>query len=568
MKTEISRFFGYIVAAALLCVPASCERAADESGSPDVSGSRVGLRSGIMPLDGGSTTSTPPAEALNPKTGTAFTEGDEIGFFSDGGNTTWQNDGSQGFSNFPMTYDGKTFVSDEFKMDVGRLGYFLAYYPYEEGIETEKGVSAYSDKEGTKGRDFLCTYESYTNSQFYTSGGNFHHMFAVVRIKLGKGFTNFQGDILIQMKQKVKNVRIDWPGRDSKDSPFTAVKLINYEDEEHLKKENRRLPTFRNTDKGIAVWDAIVPCRPIWWRNAEDATAGGVTVEAVVLKAGDGTENAIPVDNYACFLGMVGNNFVHGVRGSYIYTLEVRKEGFDAAVFPCNVAPWNNGEITETLPVGIADVGNYQTFVKTCNELFKESETYSSEQISEKLKGSSDMRNFGTEVTGADGSTRFTVFLTADLDFSGTDYDKPGQSAARIDHLAIPFDGRGHTISNLRMQKGFCGKLSGTLKNLRFDNFTVIQPETETGNIGMLADRMETGSTIEGCEVSYGRIEGNAGAKVGAAVGTMNGGTMRNCTFDGYMYGASDGDTKNLVGETNGSGTVTDDNKNNMVKGN
>ncbi len=543
MKTDWHiRLCKCLAAAAVLCVPMSCGQDAD--GLPDNSGGRTGLVvAGITPLmdtRGGQVEGyTWPAEALNPKKGTGFDSGDKAGFFSDAGNRTDGNDGSQGFSNFPLTYNGGTFNAVDFDFDLGRLGYYFAYYPYKEGIEQKEGVSVYQDPQGDKKViDFVSLQAGKRNEGLY-SGNDFVHTFAVIRILRGKGFENFDGEISVQLKRLVKNVRIDWKGRDYEDSPFTSVKLVY--DDEAVSAESRRLPTFKET-KDSTYWDVIVPCLPVYWRYANNETAGGVTVEAIVLNPGRDDEQAIPVDNKKAFVGMLRNGTVTvGVRGSFIYTVEIRKNGFNASVYPYTVKEWGEEQIAETMPTGIGSVTDYLDFVTTCNQLFTK-DSYATDELSQLLNNDGDeyvrkLKQYGTDVDGT-----FTVFLTADIDFADTrstdkDCTAPRQSYGCINRLPIVFDGRGKTISNLHVQKGFCGALSGTLKNVRFSTLVIEQTDdADTTPIGLLATTAEQGSVMEDCVVE-GTIMANSNTPVGAAVGTMKGGTVRRCRFTGTMVG-------------------------------
>lgn len=550
MKTDWHiRLCKCLAAAAVLCAPMSCEQEAD--GLQDNSGSRTGLVvAGITPLmdtRGGDVEGyTWPADVLNPKKGTQFDSEDKVGFFSDAGNRTGGNDGSQGFSNFPLTYNGGTFNAEDFEFDVGRLGYNFTYYPYKKGIESESGVSIYQDSERDKKViDFVSLQAGKRNEELYSNGNTFAHTFAVIRILRGKGFETFEGEIDVQLKRMVKNVRIDWKGRDYEDSPFTAVKLVY--DDTAVSAESRRLPTFKDTKGDSTYWDVIVPCRPVYWRYANDETAGGITVEAIVLKPSGGQEQAIPVDNKKAFVGMLRNATVTvGVRGSFIYTVEIRKDGFNASVYPYTVKEWGEEDIEATLPNGISSVTDYLDFVTACNALFTKNDTYTSEEISQILSRENDENVTKLKQYGTDVNKEFTVFLTADIDFAETrgenkDCTAPGQSIGCINNLPIVFDGRGKTISNLHVQKGFCGLLSGKLKNFRFINLTIEQSpdDTDITPLGLLATVMSPGygSLIEDCTVTNGSITANANTPVGAAVGTMKGGTIRNCRFTGTMKG-------------------------------
>lgn len=503
----------------------------------------------VMSLDGGTEAAASPAYESALTTKKVFSAGDEIGFFSEGGNVDAGLD--QGFSNFKLINEGKSFVSEAFHMDAGRLGYFFAYYPWTEGIEKEEGVSVYEDEGRQKVRDFLTMNATGQNEDFY-KGTAFKHTFAIVQVRRGEGFEDFNGDIYLQFKKKVDKVWIDMKGRTYVAAPYSSVKLIY---STAVEAKDRRLPTFPLETSGDKLWEAMIPCIPIEWWDAQNATSGGVTMEAVVLKEKE-TETVIPVDNYKTFAAQYNaSTIVHGIRGSFIYTVVIKKIGLDIGVFPYTVSKWEEAEIKETIGGGISSVEEYRSFVSAYNTLFKSGETYTDDQIAEKVKGSDELKKYGTESEG-----KFTIFLTDNLNFSVSEYNQPGQNGAHIDNLVIPIDGRSHTISNLRMTGGLCGTLAASLKNLRFENIYVVRPGGNSEPIGLLADKL-SGGTIEQCDVRNGWLQGNG--KVGAAVGTMESGIIRDCSFSGTMVGTSDKEHSNLVGEYTG-GTL-EKNSNNMT---
>ncbi len=559
MKTKNGKIIGFLAVALGFCW--ACEDTADltSSGSGGTR-TRVSLMPGsIEGLRAAAGANTTLADSLHTKQGTTFDTGDTIGFFSDGGDTRDGKDGTEGFSNLKLGYDGATFNSDEFVRDLGQLGGYFGYYPYKPGIETEAGVSVYADSMPghEKVIDFLTTNYAGEGTDLVSGGGvanHFYHTFAVVRVKLGPGFEDFdkeKGKIFLQLKRKVSAVRIDWKGRTFEDSPFTAVKL-NYDDNA-VSAEERRLPTYKTTDGDDMVWDVIVPCIPIMWRDTGNIEAGGVTVDAIVLNPGESGEVKIPVNNYEVFQGTLADGTVtHGVRGGFIYTAVIRKVGLDIGVFPYDVEEWKEENLDETLTAGISSTGDYQSFVNTCNSLFGEDRDYTGEEIRNIVSGSEELQKYGTDADGV-----FTIFLTADLDFSSVE-----MNSGSLTNLVIPFDGRGHTISNIRMTGGFCGTLRSTLKSLIVEGIRVIQPQESTDPVGLLADKMENNARIEQCSVVNGWLEGNG--EVGAAVGTMAGGTVTGCTFSGIMIGTSDGTHQNLVGKYE-SGAIDDNNRNDMI---
>ena len=165
--------------------------------------------------------------------------------------------------------------------------------------------------------------------------------------------------------------------------------------------------------------------------------------------------------------------------------------------------------------------------------------------------------------------------LMNDLDFAGTKWENPdggtfsGTRAAggwgligyfnsftdRVYYTAV-FDGRGHTISNLYINRpstnyvglfGVLGK-GADLRNLRVEGGSV----TGGDNVGGLVGNSGDGSTISDC---YATVAANGSRYVGGLVG-QNDGTISDCYATGAATGTGDY-VGGLVGR-NGGGTISD----------
>ena len=552
---RIDKLIGFLAVLAF----AACESPAPEydGGQPEPptpEGTPISLQSGLMPMASGGAkllSGTDLQERLKLKTG--FDQGDPIGFFAKMNN-------SEDIKNLQLTLKGKSFDS-EVLADINAITQFFAYYPYKDNdIYSEQGVSIYENGEDGNVIDFLTT--DYAGNGSSLAGNNFFHTFAVVCIRCGDGFSHFDGDIYVQLQKMVKAVRINWDNWTG--GIVDRVELVY--DNDATSNKQRRFETTRVTKDGVTYWAAIIPCKPVHSYVPNDATIGGVTVESIVLSEKE-TETEIPVDNAQAFKATITENGnsqgeTTGLRGGSIYHLELRKVGFEASVFPCRVDKWNEGEpIQQTLENGIVDEGGFRDFVTECNRLFDTDTSYTSDQIASKLDSSDEIKKFGSDVGGT-----FTVFLKTDIDFANTEFDNDEGMTPVISCLPIPIDGRGHTISNIRMSSGFCKSLRSTIKSLTFNNIRVVQPVGSLDAVGMLADKMEDGSCIEDCHVINGWLEGNRTSKVGAAVGTMNAGKITGSSFAGIMIGETNLDPKcdGLVGEYT-LGEITDS-TNDMVK--
>ena len=575
MKRPIHRLLGGLCAGVVCCILGACSDRADESGFsvPDGQVNRISLQSGIMPIADFDSIKPPLASALKVKySNSGFSVGDSVGFFSRGGKI--EGGSSSNFLNLKLIFNGRTFnsdiLSDYTQADPNRMERIFSYYPYTEGKDTLADI--YAKKEGTDEHeeplrviDFLTTNYSRDGATM-NSANLFWHTFAIVRVALGDGFRDFDGDIYLQLERKVKSVWIDMNFTGQQDEQIVmasgitgAVMKLVYDDTA-TSAESRRLKTFPNTATGDNKrWDVIVPCRPMmWWHNnsPDAAEISGVTVQAIILHPSDGSKDIeILVDNYKTFVGQMDGGYLYGIRGSYIYTVRVVKEGFEASVFPVDVQEWNTEEIKETIPRGITDAGAYKNFIKAYNELFKAGQTYSTTDIAAKAK---NLTEWGDAIFNGTDSV-FTVFLTDDIDLSeDNDMDN-----LMIHNLVIPIDGRGKTIRHCRLSGSFCNTIgaTGSLTNLRFEGLRV--ESTDTVPIGLLAGTID-GGIIDGCQVTGGWLSGaSSETKVGAAVGTMKGGTVKNCVFKGGSMKGTAGTQDDLVGDYQ-AGSV-ENNQNDMT---
>ena len=166
--------------------------------------------------------------------------------------------------------------------------------------------------------------------------------------------------------------------------------------------------------------------------------------------------------------------------------------------------------------------------------------------------------------------------LMNDLDFAGTKWENPdggtfsGTRAAggwgligyfnsfpdRVYYTAV-FDGRGHTISNLYINRpstnyvglfGVLGK-GADLRNLRVEGGSV----TGGDNVGGLVGQND-GGAISDC---YATVAANGSRYVGGLVGWNRGGTISDCYATGDVTGTS-WNTGGLVGRNDRGGTISD----------
>ena len=164
---------------------------------------------------------------------------------------------------------------------------------------------------------------------------------------------------------------------------------------------------------------------------------------------------------------------------------------------------------------------------------------------------------------GVEQNTAACAVLTADINLSGQTWTPIGDYSAKTrNKYAGTFDGAGHTIDGLKADggsaQGFVGYMDGgTIKNCTF-NGTV----TSSGSAGGICG--SNYGTIENCAFN-GTVTGSGNDSAGGICGSnSNSGTIKNCTSYGKVT-SSKGNTGGICGYN--SSTVTGCTNNAAVEG-
>ncbi|MBR5433673.1 MAG: T9SS type A sorting domain-containing protein [Bacteroidales bacterium] len=182
------------------------------------------------------------------------------------------------------------------------------------------------------------------------------------------------------------------------------------------------------------------------------------------------------------------------------------------------------------------------------------------------------------------GNNTIKARLMNDIDMAGKPFSPIGLGTVLDYNVATLtqkgfagiFDGQGYAIRNLtigaasgEVVTGFIGNLSGTIKNIVFDNCSYDQVNQDV-RMGIIAGVVQPDAVVENCAVINSTI--NVAGHIGAAVAGANyGGTIRYCyTFNntlqahgraGYLVGDNTNDGSSLIG------TITDCISDNKIEG-
>jgi len=151
--------------------------------------------------------------------------------------------------------------------------------------------------------------------------------------------------------------------------------------------------------------------------------------------------------------------------------------------------------------------------------------------------------NIGTwnQLSNIPSGTTNRYVLKADLDSSSVGYTGLADQWEHIENFSGVFDGEGHSISDLEYGKtsyhdadGLFGSiLGGSVSNLVLINPQCNNVGNEGGHdFGFIAGTLENDGLIQNCYVTSGIHSNNSSLRIGGLVGTVDGGTLRNCYTD------------------------------------
>lgn len=279
-------------------------------------------------------------------------------------------------------------------------------------------------------------------------------------------------------------------------------------------------------------------------------TAGSVTFPATALPA---TQESFPVDGYS-YLAMQYVLVDGSTTSNLELTVTSNKEGNSMAPIKLEVnnAPLQSNYRTNIYGSLLTDQANLNiTLSSTWGEPANDialiwdgktvtTPTVDTENMTVAVNAASDLAGLANIINGETTIDDvpatlegYTVTLAADYDLDG--HSLSLGSATRTNDQAIGnsfsgiFDGKGHTISNLKISQpttgtsndaiGFIPSLSGenaALQNVTFDNITIDGGTAKQAGVVAL---VSNGATVSGVTVTSGSVK--SGDTGGAVVGRM-----------------------------------------------
>lgn len=452
---------------------------------------------------------------------------DIIGFYSASGNLSGEN-GNGPFINEPLAFKSTATVngatryvfntsSINFDASLMKNSTVYMYFPYSDAMTSESGMELrVSDGGVEKCVDYLTVKNldasTLSNGMIY---GSVTHEFCELIIMTGQGFeTQENPDITVYLNNPYTNVRVDEVKNASGAvTSYTSHLVYAGADDADSKEAARQWKAWAGgTWGGYKAWYVVLPVTP------DDVT------EISYIKLKDNAGNVLTVSSFT--LDGQSKKLLAGKR----IPLTIKNSGLKPTVFPTPIIDWNGDiDITEERGRGINNETEFEQWVEAYNAYVTNP------------KGDNDeLYKYGNFIESSDGTGTWHFYLNNDLNLSS-------YKSLRINEFKDILDGRSdelegskflnNSISGLSSDHSLIGTLTGTLQNIDFVDWSVINnASVATDCVGVIANTM-SGGNILGCSVDGGYIM--SPATVGLLAGEVIGGRIEESYFSGFLIGGA-----------------------------
>lgn len=498
-----------------------------------------------------------------------FQEGDEMGFFSSGGNYTDGTYGEAPFVNQKLIYTGgvggdnfRDPDNTQFSPTHMKGNEIFMYYPYSPDITTDNGIELRTMESPTGepldtarcidflSTDYLSIYSENTSSKAALYG-EFKHTFAELIIMRGEGFDKplaidgkKEWEIKVVLNQPITGIRTVTNGEGE---AWKCTPEFVYDSESMSSMDAQTWNAWlggnfyltEQDDVGQNAWYVIVPTIGCQANIGEKRPGIRTVVEYIELYDNDG--NLQRVSSLR-----LSNSNTKYVDGGWRYPMQITMEELVPTANPCAIMPWKpDVDLTDARERGISNPTDFDKWVTAYN-------TYLTNPADEQYK--EVLLQYGDLYKNPDESFYWHFYVLTDLDLSslGGDATKP-----LVPVLKDILDGQSTTLSNGRFLNysisGLSAPLVGTLtgENAQILNFNFTSPnvrfsDTWEDPAGILANTMADGATVENCTIRQGTMYhpgGPAGMIAGSIESTCR---IQDCTVSGYLISGENLDA--LVG--------------------
>lgn len=498
-----------------------------------------------------------------------FEVGDEMGFFSSGGNLTGGNYGEAPFYNQKLIYTGGTGGNNfrdpddtQFSPTHMNGNEIYMYYPYTPTITDEFGclLRTETDHDGlpldtARCIDFLSARHLDVFGEAAGSSaalyGEFQHTFAELIIMRGEGFEN---------PPKRNDGKNEWEIKAVLNTPVTGLKAVvkteggwsctpelvwdslTYSREKATEWGAWLGANFYRTQQdtiGQNAWYVIVPTIGCQAKYGAQRPGPRTRVEYIELYDNDGNLQRVS----SLLLSNANSKYVDG---GWRYPMEIAMKELVPTANPCQIVPWNGDiDLTDERKRGINNETEFDGWVQAYNAYL----TQENEQTTNALL------KYGDLYIDEDNNKSWHFYVLTDLNLSAYE---PGTPIVPV--LKDILDGQSTDFVNGRFENysitGLRTTLAGTLtgSNAIVQNFNFQSPDVNYGDghdsaAGIIANVMDSGAMVENCRIRNGTLY-NPDGPGGMVAGSAASSTVKDCTISGFLISSETYD--NIVGINNG----------------
>ena len=474
-----------------------------------------------------------------------FTKGDEMGLYASGGN--WlEGDQNTPFNNEELVYDGVSQFNSPDGMTAfspsGMKGNeVFMYFPYSQDMNTI-GLELRQEVE-TDGSirciDLLSasslTMEGNQGGNLTALYGSFQHSFSELIIMRGEGFDNppvstpdmDYSRITAVINNGVTHIKVNF----SMENGWSCTPVLIYNDNSDYvgsESEAKAWNAWKGGNYGITELDPIG--KEAWYVIVPTLRSNRSIVEYIELYNNDG--QLLRVTS----LKLSGGNTKY-VDPGWRYPIEITMNELVPTVNPFPILPWGaTVDLTDERTRGINDITEFAKWITDYNAYLKDPSDTNKIQA---------LLAYGDMTTDSDTSeVTWEFYILSDLDF--TNY---GVATGAIENNVIIPELKNASLNGQKaalsggnflnykisgLENTFIGSMTNaTLMNIDFESPKVTYEESNNSTVGIIVNSM-LNSQVTHCNISNGNLF-NPGGAGGLLAGTINGGSISNCSLSGLL---------------------------------
>ena len=488
---------------------------------------------------------------------TDFTVGDKMGLYASGGNWLEGNQSSP-FDNQELIYDGDSrFNSPNGESAFSPSGMkgneVYMYFPYCPEMNTTGFELRQQVDESIRCIDFLSassiTMEGVQGGTETALFGSFHHAFSELIIMRGEGFesppestanTDYSR-ITAVINSGVTHIKVNF----SMENGWSCNPELIYDDENAnyvtSLSEAKEWDAWKGGNYGITQLDPVG--KEAWYVIVPTLSSNRSIVEYIELYNNDG--QLLRVNS----LKLSGGNTKY-VDPGWRYPLEITMNELVPTVNPFPIKPWGETvDLTHERTRGINDITEFTKWVTDYNAYLADPDDQDKVQ---------SLLAYGDMIT--DGDTQavtWEFYILSDLDFTNYTTVNEIENNVIIPSLKnASLNGQKSAISGgkflnykiMGLKNTFVGSMeNASLMNVDFVDPAIFYDDNNTSSVGVIVNSM-VNSEVESCNISNGTLFNPAGPG-GMVAGTINGGSITNCSVKARVLSVKSSAVNGIVGE-------------------